>query len=113
SAKGGAWTKKSPAGVTSFSVDTLGYSAIYTTGTTVGLELNNSYFPALPAGVTATSVGLCYSNGYYGYFLGSDHYLYQSAKGGAWTKKSPAGVTSFSVDTLGYSAIYALSPSSC
>ncbi|MDF2920103.1 MAG: hypothetical protein K0S70_4321, partial [Microbacterium sp.] len=38
----------------------------------VGLEIDNSYFPALPAGVTATSVGLSYSNGYYGYFLGSD-----------------------------------------
>ncbi len=103
----GAWTKCSPAGVTDFSVDTVSSSAIYTTGTTIGLDWSSTYFPALPAGITATSVGFTTSGGnYFGYFLGSDGYLYKSFNAGAWTKCSPAGVTDFSVDTTGSSAIY-------
>ena len=106
SVNAGAWAKSSPVGVKSFSIDTTGNAAIYTTGAKVGLDYNNSYFPALPAGVTATAVGFCGSFGTRGYFLGSDSYLYQSLNAGAWTRVSPSGVTHFTIDTTGYSAIY-------
>ncbi|SIS00127.1 hypothetical protein [Microbacterium sp. RURRCA19A] len=109
SIQGGAWTKCSPAGVTSFSVSTTDSGAVYITGngTGVGAGWNNGYFPALPAGVTATAIGYgTTSNSNAGYVLGSDTYLYMSIQGGAWTKCSPAGVTSFSVSTTDSGAVY-------
>ena len=79
----------------------------------VGIANNTSYLPALPAGVTATSVGYSSDYGHHAYVLGNDGYLYLSLNAGAWTKVSPGGVTGFAVDTMGLGSIYGLSASGC